>query len=265
MNLQDAASAPSPGLAGAGAGRGAALERHGGVAVWRQLGNQLRSEIRARRYATDGRLPSEQRLAERFGVNRHTVRQALAALQSEGLVRIEQGRGAFIEQRVVDYALRRRTRYSENILRNRLLPGTRLLSAAALPADARTARALGLRKGRRVLRVVLLDEADGAPVALSVMHFPAARFPGLLALLAGDPRVSEVLRQLGVGDYLRASNRITAVMPDEETAQLLRQPRTRPLLCVESVDVDPAGVPIKHGETLFAGDRVQLNVDPGAP
>jgi GntR family phosphonate transport system transcriptional regulator len=49
-------------------------------------------------------------------------------------------------------------------------------------------------------------------------------------------------------------------MPTDELAHLLRLPKTRPLLCVESVDADMEGVPIKYGETVFAGDRVQLVV-----
>jgi GntR family transcriptional regulator, phosphonate transport system regulatory protein len=36
------------------------------------------------------------------------------------------------------------------------------------------------------------------------------------------------------------------------------------VLCVECLDVDMAGQPIKYGETIFCGDRVQLVVSPGA-
>ncbi|HEY8357833.1 MAG TPA: UTRA domain-containing protein [Ramlibacter sp.] len=53
---------------------------------------------------------------------------------------------------------------------------------------------------------------------------------------------------------------MAARMPTDEQARLLRQPATRPLLCVESVDADLADVPVKFGETLFCGDRVQLCV-----
>ena len=34
-----------------------------------------------------------------FGVNRHTVREAIASLVHEGVLRSEQGRGTFVEQR----------------------------------------------------------------------------------------------------------------------------------------------------------------------
>jgi GntR family phosphonate transport system transcriptional regulator len=93
--------------------------------------------------------------------------------------------------------------------------------------------------------------------------YPAARFEGLLEMLQDGTGTTEILRRLGVEDYVRAESRVTTLMPSEETARLLRQAPTRPLLCVAGVDVDLAGKPIKYGETLFSGDRVQLSVRPG--
>jgi GntR family phosphonate transport system transcriptional regulator len=237
------------------------LARGAGVAVWKQIAEQLAAEIRDRRYADSGRLPSENELAQRFGVNRHTLRQAVAALQQDGLVSIEQGRGAFIRKDWLDYTLSRRTRYTENILGNQLAPSRQLLAARSEPASEKVARALGLRKGTRVLLAEQLDEAGEQPIAVATSWFPAARFGGLLERLQAGARITEALAALGVADYFRATNRIITQLPDEALARLLRQPRTRPVLCVESVDIDADGVPIKYGETLFSGDRVQLVCD----
>jgi GntR family phosphonate transport system transcriptional regulator len=79
-------------------------------------------------------------------------------------------------------------------------------------------------------------------------------------MLDGALGTSEILRRLGLEDYVRAESRITTQMPDQETARLLKQPMTRPLLCVECIDVDLQGVPVKYGQTMFCGDRVQLVV-----
>ena len=62
---------------------------------------------------------------------------------------------------------------------------------------------------------------------------------------------------------MRAESRVTTQMPSAETARLLKQPLTRPVLCVECLDVDMAGLPIKYGETVFSGDRVQLVINAG--
>ena len=237
--------------------------RRSGVAVWKQIADTLSTEIRNRAFNTTGRLPSENELSARFGVNRHTLRQAVAALQVDGLVRIEPGRGTFVQHELLDYVLSRRTRFSENLQRQGLLPSKQLLTARAMPAPERAAHELRLDRGASVLMVEMLDEANNQPVGLATAYYPAARFDGLLEMLHGGTCTTDILRHFGVQDYVRAESRITTQMPSEETARLLKQPSTRPVLCVECLDVDMAGQPIKYGETVFCGDRIQLVVNNG--
>ena len=235
--------------------------RRTGVAVWRQIADTLTTEIRNRTYVVNGRLPGEVEMAARFAVNRHTLRQAVAALQSGGLVRIEPGRGTFVQHDLLDYPLSNRTRYSENLQRQGLLPSRQLLTAREMLAPEHAERELKLEKGDKVLMVELLDEANGAPIGLATAYYPAARFGGLLEMLALGQRSTDILKHFGVLDYLRLQSRITTQMPSDETARLLKQPANRPLLCVECLDVDMSGQPIKYGETVFCGDRVQLIVN----
>ncbi len=237
--------------------------RRSGVTVWRQIADTLTAEIHDRAYADSGRLPGEIELAARFAVNRHTLRQAVAALQSDGLVRIEPGRGTFVQHELLNYALSSRTRFSENLMRQGLLPSKQLLTAREIAAPERAARALGLEKVAKVLMVEMLDEANGQPIGLATAYYPALRFAGLLEMLQEGTRTTDILKHFGVQDYLRTQSRITTQMPDAEKARLLKQPVTRPLLCVESVDVDMDGTPVKYGETVFCGDRVQLEVNAG--
>ena len=237
--------------------------RRSGVTVWRQIADTLTSEIRDRVYADTGRLPGEVELSARFAVNRHTLRQAVAALQSEGLVRIEPGKGTFVQHELLDYALSRRTRFSENLLRQGLLPSKQLLTARELVAPERAARGLRLDKGVRVLMVQTLDEANDKPIGLGTSYYPSARFSGLLDMLNEGQCTTDILKFFGVEDYVRVQSLVTTQMPNEETAHLLKQSNTRPMLCVESVDEDMNGIPIKYGETIFCGDRVQLVVKTG--
>jgi GntR family phosphonate transport system transcriptional regulator len=232
-----------------------------GVAVWRQIADTLTTEIRDRTYAGTGRLPGEVELSSRFCVNRHTLRQAVAALQTEGLVRIEPGRGMFVQHELLDYALSRRTRYSENLLRQGLLPSKQLLTALEMPATERVAKELKLAKATPVLMVEMLDEANDQPIGLATAYYPAQRFTGLLNLLNSGSCTTDILKHFGIEDYVRLQSRVTTQMPDEETARLLKQTTARPLLCVECLDVDMQGQPIKYGETIFCGDRVQLVIN----
>src|SRR5262249_884610 len=75
------------------------IERGGGIAMWRQIAGRIRMGISSSELGKDGRLPPEMELSARFGVNRHTVRAAIAALVQEGVLRSEQGRGTFVAER----------------------------------------------------------------------------------------------------------------------------------------------------------------------
>jgi DNA-binding FadR family transcriptional regulator len=64
-----------------------------GYSAWRLIAEELRVDITSGRFPVGGRLPTEAELAERFGVNRHTVRRGVAALAAEGLVEARRGSG----------------------------------------------------------------------------------------------------------------------------------------------------------------------------
>ena len=108
-------------------GEDAAIERGGGVALWRQIDRTLSREIAEGSWRPGEKLPTEQALAVRFGVNRHTIRQAIQAMVQRGLLRVEQGRGTFVQEGVIDYVVGRRTRFTENMLRNRRYPSNEVL------------------------------------------------------------------------------------------------------------------------------------------
>jgi DNA-binding FadR family transcriptional regulator len=61
-----------------------------------ELTQRLAEEIRTGRLAPGSRLPTEQELSEAVGVSRTVVREAVAALRADGLVKTRQGLGAFV-------------------------------------------------------------------------------------------------------------------------------------------------------------------------
>ncbi|MFN4282960.1 MAG: phosphonate metabolism transcriptional regulator PhnF [Alphaproteobacteria bacterium] len=234
------------------------LARMSGVALWRQIEQEIEADIRAKQFGPGDRLPTEADLAQRFAVNRHTVRRAMLGLQERGLIRVEQGRGSFVQENVVDYRLGRRTRFSENILTLRRDPSGELVRVARLPADKTMAHMLNLRAGEPVLLLETLKSADGRPINLGSHHFPFRRFNGLAEAFKAEGSITAALRKFGVHDYTRKVTRVTARMPEEEEARLLAQPRNRPVLITESVNVDESGTPIEYGLARFAADRVQF-------
>ncbi len=72
--------------------------RNSGVPLYLQAGNALKRLIESEGWGKGARLPSLEVLAERFGVARLTMRQAVKKLEQEGLLCSRRGQGIVIVQ-----------------------------------------------------------------------------------------------------------------------------------------------------------------------
>jgi GntR family phosphonate transport system transcriptional regulator len=236
------------------------LDRKKGVSLWRQIQLLLEKGIAQGELSPGQQLPTEMELSASLGVNRHTVRRALKSLEDQGLIRIEHGRGAFVQEQVINYPLGKRTRFSEIVSRQSRIPGGRLLGSKELPADNRMARNLEIPLGSKVLCLETVHEVDGRPVTLCRHHFPLPRFSGLLEHYQQTGSITQALKRLGVDDYTRRETRVTARTATAQDARILAQPKSKPILYVTSINVDKMGVPIEFGSTRCASDLLQLVV-----
>ncbi len=128
----------------------------------------LSEEIASGRLRHGDRLPTEQFLAQNFGVSRNVVREAIASLRSQGLVQSRQGIGAFVSATAqaseplgqVDAQLLE----GDNTIRNMFEVRAALEGqAAALAAASMTPRKLkGIRDAVERMRF------EGAPTAATV-------------------------------------------------------------------------------------------------
>ncbi|MCX7646622.1 MAG: phosphonate metabolism transcriptional regulator PhnF [Rhodobacteraceae bacterium] len=233
--------------------------------IWKAIAGTLRAEIAGGHYRPGDRLPTEAVLAARFGVNRHTVRHALASLAEEGLVRSRRGAGVFVATRPTRYRLGQRVRFHQNVLAEGQVPSRRITRSETRPCDAGEARALGLRPGDPVLVIEGVSLADGQPLAAFRSLFPAARFPGLAEAIGADGSITRALAACGLTDYTRAETRLSAQLADPVLALALQLRPGAPVLRSEAVNVDADGRPVEQGTTWFAGERVILTVGPDQP
>jgi GntR family phosphonate transport system transcriptional regulator len=236
------------------------LQRQTGVALWRQIADRIRIEIAGERGRD--RLPPETELASRFGVNRHTVRAAIASLVLEGVLRAEQGRGTFINQRSrLRYPIGRRTRFSSGLEGQANATETRFLSHDVEPASTEVAGMLDLEPGSSVIRLELLGLADGTALSRATAWFDAVRFGGIAQRCQETGSITRALAALGVTDYLRRSTAIAAAhASDADCASLGLSPGAI-VLVTQAIDEDAEGRPVQFNRSRFAADRVELVVE----
>jgi len=62
-----------------------------------EVADQLQEQILKGSYSVNQKLPIEQKLMDRFGVGRSTIREAVKILVNSGYLRVQQGVGTFVE------------------------------------------------------------------------------------------------------------------------------------------------------------------------
>jgi GntR family hexuronate regulon transcriptional repressor len=65
--------------------------------LYKQIARSIAAAIEDGRYAPGDRLPSEREFADDFGVSRPTIRDAMIALEFQGLVEARQGSGVYVK------------------------------------------------------------------------------------------------------------------------------------------------------------------------
>jgi GntR family phosphonate transport system transcriptional regulator len=235
------------------------------TAVWKSITISLTDDIAQGRYSSGDKLPSEAQLAARFGVNRHTVRRALAAMAEQGLVHARRGSGVFVAAAPTDYPIGKRVRFHQNITRGGQIPAKRILALETRAADKTEAAALDLELGDLVHVYDGLSLADEHPIALFQSVFPAQVLPNMLTSLEDMQSVTAALKACGIADYTRLETRITAKLATATQALHLRISEGAPILRTTGVNIDPTGRPVEFGRTWFAGDRVTLTIDGQEP
>lgn len=232
-----------------------------GVALWRQVADGIERGIADGRFAAGEKLPGEMEIAETYRVNRHTVRRALAALAERGLVRAERGSGTYVEPPRLAYPLRSRTRFSEIVGASGHEPSGQMIDASEEAASRELARELGLKAGAPLIRIEALRFADRSPICVGTHWLSAERFPDAGRVYAAARSMTKLLAHYGIRDYRRASTRITAGIVDATDATRLDLVLGRPILIVDSTDVDADGRPLITKRVRFAAERVQFLVE----
>ena len=232
-----------------------------GVALWRQVADGIERGIADGRFAAGEKLPGETEIAETYRVNRHTVRRALATLAERGLVRAERGSGTYVETQRLAYPLRSRTRFSEIVGAGGQEPRGVLIEASEDVATRELARLLGIKTGAPLIRIEALRLADRTPICVSTTWLSAERFPGAGKVFASVRSMTKLLAHYGIRDYRRASTRITAAVADATDAARLDLALGRPVLVVDSTDVDTGGTPLVTKRSRFAAERVEFLVE----
>jgi GntR family transcriptional regulator len=205
------------------------------------------------------RLPGERELSERWGVARMTLRGAVDALVTEGLLERRHGSGTYVVPRPLVRVLGL-TSFSQDMRERGLTPGSRLLAFRTMSADAALATQLSIAVGEPLFHFTRLRLGSGEAMAVETTWIPVRVVPGLTEADL-DGSLYEVLasRYRTVTGAAKVS--IEPVLPDSRVRDLLGIPADQACLRLRMVDSDTRGRVIMIANCVYRGDKYQLTAD----
>lgn len=240
------------------------LDRENGVPYYRQLAAILREQIASGMLVPGEKLPSENEMSGIYKVNRHTVRQAMALMNADGLVYKKKGLGTYITPgagNIIDYKVSRWTRFTENIMKVGHKPTARVLQHAELNAPAGIAGHLRVDPGEKVVLLEFLRFVDDKPFCVTTSYLPSKLVPGILNRITEHSSFYELLDRVYQLKPIRARSVFFAGFPNQEDALALEILLNHPVLKVESTIVLDSGVPLEYSIGRFRADRAKISVE----
>ena len=205
--------------------------------------------------------PSERELVQRFGVARMTVRQALDALVSEGLLERVPGRGTFVANAKIDMQIRLSS-YTEEMARRGMKASSSTLLARMEAAGPGVARALEIAEGDRVVHWQRLRKADGVPMCIEDAYLADAIVPGFLDAPLPDSLYVELQRRGVMPTW--GEDSVDADVAGSEEATLLSVPAGASVLRIAR-RAFAGNLAVEVSRATFRADRYTLWVPLSRP
>jgi GntR family transcriptional regulator len=231
--------------------------------LYLQIQDILLSEIQAGVYGTEGKLPSERELADRFKVSRMTARQALQSLQQHGLVYAQVGKGTFVRRAAFKQGLETLSSFTEDIKALGQVPRSQVLFAQVLPADEIVAQRLQIALNSPVCALKRLRFANQQPLAIETAHLPHAVCPNLLSRYDfAHESLYRVLQDAYSIRLAHAEQTFRADLADSTERRLLNMADGTPhlVLRVTRVTFDSADQPIEYVSSAYHGAYYEFQV-----
>ena len=230
------------------------------IPLYSQLVSIVKRNIAAGTLATGDLLPSESELCRTFDISRSTVRQAIGALEAEGLVVRKQGRGTFVAEPKV----RRRTEnvysFTSEISSMGLTPSSTLIEYAVIDPTPDIVKVLELNgPDTKVYRFTRIRNVNGEPLILETSFYPRFIYPKLTRELLETHSFYSLLYEVGVVPA-NAVDSYEAVPIGRKEAEMLG---CNPGSCgffVQRRTYTENGMCYEFTQSLMRADRVKLDV-----
>lgn len=222
-----------------------------------QIKTNLRERIERGALQPGDRVPSENQLAEQFGVSRMTARRALLELTESGLLMRSQGLGSFVADTRPLSSITQVRNIADEIAQRGHSHSARVLQLKPRKAGRDVAQPLGLEPGAEVYHAVVVHRENDVPIQHESRWVAPEMAPAFLQQDFSAITPSAYLSALA--PLTEAEQSVEAVLPEATTARALGIARSAACLRItRRTFANGGGRAMSLAVLIHPGDRYRL-------
>lgn len=227
--------------------------------IYLQLREVIRNKIEDGEYLPGMAIPSENDLADTYGINRMTVRNAIDALVKEGTLKRVQGKGVYVLGNKVERDLETLGGFTQTMREKKTKPHTKILAKNLRRAGDKYSLIFGIDSEDEIYYIKRICSANDEPISLEEIYIPKYIVPKLEGIDLGVFSIYEVYDFYGI-HLARAWQTLDLTRLEQRDARMLEIDGDLSVMLFECTSYDDKERVIEFSRTYTRGDKVNFNV-----
>ncbi|MGX1194445.1 GntR family transcriptional regulator [Metabacillus sp. SLBN-84] len=236
------------------------IQKNSPLPIYYQLEEAIKEAIQNQELTPGQMIPSEREYAEKYGISRMTVRQALSNLVNDGFLYRQRGKGTFVAHQKIEQPLQGLTSFSEDMRSRGLEPSTRVISFKEVPASHDLASKLEVEAGTSLFELKRIRLADQLPMAYEMLYISKETAPDLTEKIAQSSIYEYVENKLGLKIH-HGRQVLEASIARRTEAEMLQVEEGAPVLMIERRSTLESNKPLEVVKSVYRADRYKFTID----
>ncbi|MCM3594830.1 GntR family transcriptional regulator [Metabacillus idriensis] len=236
------------------------IQKNSPLPIYYQLEEGIKEAIQQQQLMPGEMIPSEREYAEKYGISRMTVRQALSNLVNDGYLYRQRGKGTFVAHQKIEQPLQGLTSFSEDMRSRGLVPSTRVISFKEVEASIDLAAKLEVKAGAPLFELKRVRLADQLPMAYEMLYISKELAHGLTEEIAVNSIYDYVENKLGL-KIQHGRQVLEASFARKTEAEMLEVAEGAPVLLIERRTTLDTNKPLEVVRSVYRADRYKFTID----
>ena len=227
--------------------------------IYLQLREIIRNKIEEGEYLPGTAIPSENKLAETFGINRLTIRNAVDALVNEGLLRRVQGKGVFVVGKKNELSIEEHAGFVGSSFENDPRISIKELQKSEREAGNKYANLFGLEVEDEIYYIRQMHSINNAETSIEEFFIPKNILPSLDVINSSVFTFRDILSFYGI-KLKKMTQSLRIIKGSAKVRKMLNVPEGVAIMHLECDFYNEDNVIIAHSISNIRSDMQSFTV-----